>query len=528
MSHHSWAAALIVVATLGTAQAQGLGADPLLPSTQRQHIQLGEGHYLALPGELRFVGAHLDGVDVLPADAARATQTPDDHFGVFRLRLRPAWVATLPGFFNVAKIAADAEVDLYGWGGDTPTGLALDPQWQYRANETGLRLTQAYGLLVGRWMATQFGLVRGHLGLGMVANAGVDPDFNDPGVQPFGFSREHDRSLRFMVSFFPYEAVRRGKNTRMPAALVLAGDAIIDDDTASWSAGDRAYQGLAGVRLQSKQVSFLGGAAYRSQAYVEGGETNVWLLAATGRWDALRGEHRLWLASELAAITGETTLSQSPVRPGAFDVAAVGAVGRVGYGRAWYDVVLETGIASGDANPFDDRVRTFSFDREYRVGLLMFNEATRLSNAVTAANVADPIYRGTPTRGYDTLASGGAVQNAIYLQPRMVLRPFDGFSLALGYLYGRSHEPVADAFRTGVNGGAPTAWRGATDATDLGHEIDLAVRYAWQTTGWRGAMLDLRASVQFAWFAPGDAFDTALGEAAADQFGLLYHLETRW
>lgn len=524
MSHRSWAVVLTTVAALGAAQAQGLGADPLLPDPARLTVQLGEAMQLGVPGTLRFVGGSMDGVAVAPAATTADTRTPDDHFGAFRLRVKPALVTSLPGFFSFAKVAADAELDVYAWGDETPDGLGADPHWQYRADEGGLRLTQAYGLVAGRWLALQFGLVRAHFGTGMVANAGVDFDPGDPLSQPFGFGREHDRNLRALVSFFPLEPVRTAGRTRNPLALVVAADAVVDDDTANWRDGDRAYQVLAGARLELPRLSALGGALYRSQDYDEGGTTEVWIAAGSAKWAAIEGAHRLTVQGEVAVTSGETTLSQSPVRSGPFDVAAAGAVGRVGYGRSWYDLVFEAGFASGDANPFDDRVRAFTFDREYRVGLLMFAEATRLSNAVTAANVSDPSYRGVPPRGYDTLATGGAVQNAIYLQPRLLVQPLDGLSVAVGYLYGRSHEPVADAFRSGLAGGAPVAWRGKRDAHALGHEIDVAVRWRWQPSD----LVALVSGLQFAWFSPGEAFETDRGNAAADQLGLLYHLEARW
>ncbi|MCA9545928.1 MAG: hypothetical protein KC613_16100, partial [Myxococcales bacterium] len=388
----------------------------------------------------------------------------------------------------------------------------------------GLRLTQAYAMAAGRWLALKVGLVRGQFGVGLVANGGEDADPEEVGQSPFDVAYEHDRNLRLQLAVFPFEPKtdKRGK-TQAPLALVVAADAVMDDDTASWEAGDRTYQVLGGALARFGPVRLAAGTLYRDQAYAEGGETKVWLAALTGRWDILQRTHRLWIEGELDSYFGTSTLSQSAVRPGAFDVQATGGVGRLGYGRAEYDLVFEGGYASGDDNAFDDRINTFTFDREHRVGLLMFRQAIRQSSAATAYNVADPTYRGSPSRGFDQLANGGAIQNAIYVNPRFRYRLPGDLRLDLGYVWARSAVPVTDAFRSGLAGGAPVAWRGAAEATALGHEVDLGLGYDW-----RLEPVTVRLRSQVGVFVPGEAFQDARGADAPTMWAGLTQVEVRW
>ncbi len=513
--------ALLVAPSL--AGAQNLSADPVIVPADRLQWGLGTST-LAVPGELRWVASHAGATPYDVVDPAAPDGGRGDGAMQLRLRVRPSWVGQASGLFYLYKVAADAEVSGHLIGGDAPLGLEHDPHLQFRDSGQGPRLTQAYALAVGRYVALKMGLVRGQFGLGIVANAGEDAEPDRPEQSPFDVAYAHDRNLRFQLALLPFEPVRLKRGgVRNPLALVVAADAVMDDDTANWSHGDRTYQVLSGALLHLDGLRLAAGTLYRQQAYAEGGETAVWVAAVTGRWDVLRHTHRLWVEGELASYFGESDLSQSAVREGPFDVRATGWVARAGYGRSGYDLVLEGGFASGDDNPFDDQINTFTFDREHRVGLLLFRQAMRINSAATAYNAADPTFRGTPSRGFDQLPTGGAIQNAIYINPRLRHRVVDGLTADLGYVYARSAVPVADAFQSGLAGGAPVGWRGARGARELGHELDFGLAYDWRLT-----YALLRFRTQLAVFLPGEAFQTALGEDAPTQWGALSHLEVRW
>ncbi len=201
----------------------------------------------------------------------------------------------------------------------------------------------------------------------------------------------------------------------------------------------------------------------------------------------------------------------------------MGGLARFGLETGMFKGVLEAGSASGDDNPFDDQVRGFSFDREYRVGLLLFREVLRTATAVTAYNVADPAYRGAPPRGFDRIATGGAVRGATYVNPRFTLKPTDGLHVFAGFLYAASDGEYVDAFRSGLEGGAPVGPRGARAADDLGWEVDLGVRYAFDVERVR-----LAVRAEGAWFVPGEVFDDEDGAALNDIFGFWLNLGARW
>lgn len=71
---------------------------------------------------------------------------------------------------------------------------------------------------------------------------------------------------------------------------------------------------------------------------------------------------------------------------------------------------LELGWASGDKTPDDSRLSTFTFDRDYNLGLFLFEEPM----PVLAAAVPNDANGGRETGAVRT---GNAVSNAIYLHP---------------------------------------------------------------------------------------------------------------
>lgn len=515
---------LALVAALAAAPAHAqLSRDPLFPEPDRLAVSVGANGALLLPGSLRLVGGHVGGVAVASTDPAVDGETPDDDFLTARLRLRPGLVWTSGGFFAVYKAQVDADLDWHAVGHEVPAGLDHDPTWEARADVLSPRLTQAYVTAAGEWLALEAGLTRSAFGLGLVANPGEDPATGTVRESPFGFAREGDRLVRGRVTAFPLGLGGDDAGPRPPLAVAVAADAIVDDDTAVWADGDRAWQVLGGLFGIAGPVRSGAGVVYRRQAHAEGGDTEVWIGILTARYDALTEPVHLWAEAEVAGYTGTTTLTQSVLDPRAADILSAGGVLRLGGAWRLLEAVLEGGFASGDDNPVDREVHTFAFDREYRVGLLMFGEMARLSSAVAAHDIDNPTFRAEPPRGYEAVATEGAVQNALYLNPRVAVRPLDGFTLTLGYLYAVSEEPYADPYRSTLAGGAAVGPRGAAGERGLGHEVDLGAEYEVHLRPVR-----LRARAQFAWFDPGPVFDTAEGGEAPAVTGLWAHLEAFW
>ncbi|TNF23626.1 MAG: hypothetical protein EP329_27000 [Deltaproteobacteria bacterium] len=518
------AAAFALGATAASSSPAAAQQRPVFDPT-RLHMTAGDSLIVAVPGEMTLTFGHLDAlpIDVEDADAARTV--PEEDFLRARLRLQPSLLLTGAGWrpFALYQLAADADVLHHllavGSGRDA---LTYDPVGRSDAGFSGDGyLQQLYALAAGPNFALKVGLMRSHWGLGMLANEGEDPDLNGTG-SPFGYAERADRVVRAQVAVFPTAAEKPGAEP--PLTLAVAFDAVVEDDTASWSAGDRAYQALAAVRGHYGRFSggFYG--VHRRQKHHEGGETIVTVLDAEARGDFVRSKDlHVWLEGEAATILGSSSLAQSATEPGAFDVKSSGGVLRFGVGAGVFEGLLELGVASGDDNPFDEKIRDFSFDREYRVGLLMFREMMRTSTAITALNLADPTWQGTPPRGYEHLTTEGAVRGASYVNPRITVRPTRELALYAGFLYGASDGAYVDPFRSSLAGGAAVGPNGALEKDALGIEVDLGARYVK-----RFERLALVARAELGWFNPGGVFDRAAGEEVDDVLGFWLHLGARW
>ncbi|MEZ4466244.1 MAG: hypothetical protein R3F43_17770 [bacterium] len=439
--------------------------------------------------------------------------------------MQPSLLVQSRGYFKLWRVMADGELHVtLAESTRPPVGLEADERWQFIHDQPVLRLTRLNLLMAGEHLILKAGLERSHFGLGILANDGEDAPAGVTRESPFGISRQGDQVLRGQITVLPQGVVVGPAGPKPPVALTLAIDAIIDDDTADWFDGDRAYQALGGVQLAFDHGHFALGLAQRRQHHEEGGETvvNIGLIGAGAHLD-LGGGRRLFGELETAGYAGHTDFVQSAVRPGDFQILSAGGALRGGVETERYNALVEVGFASGDANSFDDELHGFSFDRDYRLGLLMFSEVVRATTAVAAHNVADPRFRGQPPRGHDSLASDGAVTNARYVNPRLSWTALDGFTLHLGYLFATTDEPYVDPFRSGLAGGAAVGPRGAQGESVLGQEFDVAVAWepAWPPLG-------ARIRLQGAWFQPGAVFDSPDAGAAEDVTGGFLHVEGRW
>ena len=90
---------------------------------------------------------------------------------------------------------------------------------------------------------------------------------------------------------------------------------------------------------------------------------------------------------------------------------------------------VEVGYASGDANPFDDQANGFTMNRDYKVGLVLFDEVMLFQTQNAARRLSDPALLGAPPPGLDLLPTEGAITNALYLKPTLRWKP--------GFLGGR-------------------------------------------------------------------------------------------
>jgi hypothetical protein len=116
---------------------------------------------------------------------------------------------------------------------------------------------------------------------------------------------------------------------------------------------------------------------------------------------------------------------------------------------------VEAGYASGDADPNDQRIKTFGFDRDYNVGLMLFEQPM----PALAASVGNS---GNLGRDYDAALTGYEVSNALYLKPKVGYAIADGLTADATVLLAR----VARVPEESTNG------RG------YGQEINATLRYS--------------------------------------------------
>jgi len=253
-------------------------------------------------------------------------------------------------------------------------------------------------------------------------------------------------------------------------------------------------------------------------------ETRAWVLDGFLEIDHSFGSLRVYGAGEAAWILGETEL----FRNADFDrhrLEEVGFVARAGLEYGMANLRLEVGYASGDTDSGDDRIRGFSFDRDYRVGLVLFPHYLARMTAISAWNLSRPEYSHVTPAGITRLPTDGAITNALYVNPVLKLAPTDRLHVLIGLLWARTEELAYDPFHSNMVAGSEVqGWRGAMREKALGWEVDLAVAYEWDLAGWAW----LRTVVEGGWLRPGAAFETADGNAARDAGVVQARLELGW
>lgn len=376
--------------------------------------------------------------------------------------------------------------------------------------------------------ATTFGF-----GLGMLSNpANAAPDA-DLGDQRFG-----DRVARLAFSTKPL-ALALGPDA--PDLTVAIGlDLVLQDATASlfrpvadWGSGvvqDRAFGGILAL-LHKAEGRSLGLTVTRrsirqpdSPELVAGvtvpfsTDLQVWAFDAAGDLQHALGDSGLVLSAgaEGALVAGDADRVRNTTCPGNTDatrckVLQGGLLARAGLRAGIVSIDLLGGFASGDADPFDDRVNNFRMSRDLPVGLILFDQVLAWQSAATVRRATDPLLTNAPAAGVELLSTNGAVTNALFLQPSVKVRPLPGLQLTAALLWAVAPQPVADAWWT-LKSGALTNSFGLPAGKSYGLEVDLGV-------DWRRELLPgltLFAGLQGGLFVPGDAFAIDAAGATID------------
>lgn len=183
----------------------------------------------------------------------------------------------------------------------------------------------------------------------------------------------------------------------------------------------------------------------------------------------------IYLESEVLHIRGK---SSAIALPGAYDpygdlanplykdVNIWGYVAKAGFKQGLYDVIFETGSASGDDYVADVDFTGRPLHPDYNVGLLLYEE------------ILARVSKETWTDSADGLWSRGGVYNSRYIYPHAIYRPMENWELVAAYLMAWPNQPDGSRILCADYDEVECSEYKAT-ALELGWEIDFAVKHTF-------------------------------------------------
>ncbi len=442
-----------------------------------------------------------------------------------RLRLSPelTWgsltlhveIDALSGVLASPTLALEA-----AWAGRpadvTPQRRWIDPR------QAWLRWQSPAGVLL-------LGQVASRWGLGLVANDGADRA--DPMEEDlFSDARHGDLVERVMFVTTPAALFTDAEWARH-LMLGLGGDLVYRDDQADLLEGDRAFQGVGSLFWRDDSLFAGVYVAYRHQDDDKGTGLAVTAIDGFVRYAPKPADWAVhpYAALETAVLVGKSSRTYSEWTGADLDVLAVGFLGRLGVlapalglsGR------VDVGYASGDRNSADGTHHAFAMDLDAHAGMVLFEEVLAWTTVAGANRAADPSRLDVPRKGLDQLPTDGAIENAFFVGPTMLYRPWFGLDAALGAVLAFTPAGASEPLASARNGGFPAnAFGGAADAWGfLGTELDARLGYRH---AWLDEKVSVGAGVQAGLFLPGGAFDGPAAEALGTVTKVRTFLDVAW
>lgn len=440
--------------------------------------------------------------------AAGTPSSGQSYFGDHRLRIQPTieagWVLVR---MEIDVLTGQIFGDPLEMGADFAERRQGDPTNPYDGWTT-VEPRQLWAEVAMPWATVRLGQMGSEWGMGLLDDDGQDDD-DDRWVQRLGDKHYGDLVDRVMISVQPLRAFTHGPFG--DAVLSVGGDHVWEDDLASALQGDTAWRLVGSLVWPGEELT--GGAyvVHRIQED-EGGETferTAVDLAAEWVLPLFLIGADVRLQGEVVGTWGETDKVRPATSPDGVELLGLGWAARAEIAWRCPRVALgaEVGYASGDADPDDDEWRAYTFDPDYRVGLLLFPDVLRQVSLRSAERLADPTRVGVPPGGAELLPTDGAVRNALYLNPGLTWRPGRWTLTAMGVLAWAA-EPFIDPFETFESGGAPRNHRGERASRFYGVEAAVGVSYRVGL----GDLFGARFGVQAAGVLPGPALDGGLDD----------------
>ncbi len=439
------------------------------------------------------ISERVEAVSSFPADAGGAIFEADPAFNT-QIRLAGRINTNLA----LAPIRLVADLELDALTGQHAGGSTLEGEFVPVSGEAETQLRKASVQLdMGPMVHLTGGFMVSHWGMGLLANDGAHGW--EPGSASFSDPRGGDRVLRGLMALGPF----------FDEGLIIAGgvDKVQGDD--ALFPEDEALQVLTSVIYGVKGGPLKVGAYFvsRNQENALDGDTlQVQAFDVALSYTRERGSMTFKFESELAVVTGQTTLSPTPDFL-IHDVAQIGAAMRASMDFGGSGLILDLLFASGDDN-FDDATQSgFKVDNNYPLGLITHRFVLGAQSARAPLSASNPDLVGKPAEDLERFPTQGAITNTVAIFPRGWVRFFDKLELYGGPLLAFSERSLSDPFNARIAGGVP---RNALDGDPgplLGVELDLGARYRRIIAGSEFTM-----GIEGGVFFPGDAFKDAQGQ----------------
>ncbi|MCA9547967.1 MAG: hypothetical protein KC613_26360, partial [Myxococcales bacterium] len=305
---------------------------------------------------LRATGLTATSLDETGAESGQRWQA------AHRLRIRPS--------IEIDDVDIGLEVDVLTGqiaGDPNPVGADFaerrqgDPEDPERGWTT-VEPRQAWVRWTGERGAVAFGQMGADWGIGLLDADGQDRD-PGPWVERFGDRWYGDLVDRLLLQGRPFWPLTTGPLATL--TFTLGGDHVWQDERASFLEGDTAWRAFGAVEWFGEGVRLGLMGMHRWQTDVDLAEASLTYLDGYGEWTVplyMFGAD-LKLSGEAVLTFGESARRATVSSPGGVERLALGWLGRVDL--AWrcprVALAIETGYASGDADPADEADRDFSF-----------------------------------------------------------------------------------------------------------------------------------------------------------------------
>lgn len=462
--------------------------------------------------------------------------------------------------FTYGNLEFDVEVDALNGLLNTPsdgivTGIAGPEAGAPRPEPADPLRNRAYGLSLSSFAVRQamltyksrignfaIGATTFGWGQGMLSNSGSGRRPAERGGREvmddsFGDARYGDRAIRAMYATKPLYYLSGGEITENITS-VIGFDFGLQDETSTFirpahesnrvaeGAGflermirDQSYSAVlalkherggysSGVFATRRWVSFAPKPlqdAFVTMPYPT--DLKVWAIDLSIDYEKQLTESvSVYAAAEGALVTGSTNYVRNASCPGNTDdnrcqISQQGFVARTGVKAGGLTFDLLGGYASGDGNPFDASVTNFRMDRDFKVGMILFDQVVAWQSAAQVRRASDPGVTNEPSAGLELLSTAGSITNAIFVNPTVRYEVIEGLGLMGGVLWGMAPQRYTDAFWV-TRTSEKTNLFGVPAGHSYGFEFDLGASYTREIA--KG--IDLNVGIQGGYFLPGDAF----------------------